>query len=286
MVDKFNEAKKYYDDVIYAPNKYIAFEPAGNLKKEDVYQSILYALKESGEARTISHSNKNTQRTPIEIYKNQLIGKLGEFATYECLKRMYPNQHVDRPDTTILGKGKWDVGDLFVVNHGSREKWQIKTTMHSYSQFLLLVTHDYDLDGKYIFNSNNSDTKIDYDKFIFQRIKYENNDDQNFLYQKIYKAKDKIINNSNPIDLIKRGFEYYLKEEPNFQYEDFHYITKKELIENIINNSHIMYKGQHFIGSAKRRPILGKTHSTKLIDTNYYVEVFDMHKAKELYSGD
>ncbi len=47
-----------------------------------------------------------------------------------------------------------------------------------------------------------------------------------------------------------------------------------------------MYKGQHFIGSAKRRPILGKTHSTKLIDTNYYVEVFDMHKAKELYSGD
>jgi len=96
---------------------------------------------------------------------------------------------------------------------------------------LLLVTHDYDLDGKYIFNSNNSDTKIDYDKFIFQRIKYENNDDQNFLYQKIYKAKDKIINNSNPIDLIKRGFEYYLKEEPNFQYEDFHYITKKNLLK-------------------------------------------------------
>lgn len=285
MANQFKTAKKYYDDVIYAPNEFILFKPVDTLKEEDVYQAILYALKESNEARTISHSNEKVQRKPIEIYKNQLIGKLGEFATYECLKRLRPNLHIDRPDTTTLGKGKWDTGDLFITNNTIKENWQIKTTMLSFSQFLLLVTHDYDLNGNYIFNSNNQ-RKISFDKFIFQRVKYDNDDFNDFLYKSIFKGRDTIINNPNPIQLIKQGFKSYLHEKPRFQYEDFHYITKEELVEGIISNLHIMYRGQHFIGSPKRIPVRGSNKATKLIDTNYYVEVSNMHEAKEFYLGD
>lgn len=74
MANQFKTAKKYYDDVIYAPNEFIPFKPIGTLKEEDVYQAILYALKESNEATKLINTNYYVEVSNMHEAKEFYLG--------------------------------------------------------------------------------------------------------------------------------------------------------------------------------------------------------------------
>lgn len=96
---------------------------------------------------------KSNKRDKSTKFKNALKGKLGEFALYKHLLSL--GHEVKYPDLTVLGKGKWDDGDLFIITKDSEgndvtKKLSVKTTYH-FSDLLLLNKDEWDMEGGYIY---------------------------------------------------------------------------------------------------------------------------------------
>ncbi len=122
-----------------------------------------------GEGRHRAHRSGGKElRTPIEIFKNTLQGKIAEIVLYNYfLDNGIKCQDVDY---SVSGKGSWDDTDLGYKNI----KISVKSAAY-FSNLLLLETKDWDTNGRYIPNINNPDVADIYDYFILVRIKPSTN---------------------------------------------------------------------------------------------------------------
>ena len=99
-----------------------------------------------------------------ELFANTFQGKIAEFVTYN---KLVSEGLVDleEPDTGVYGEGVWDDVDLEYKN----KKINIKSAAF-FSNLLLLEKKDWNSEGQYIPNINNTASQ-DYDYFLMVRIK-------------------------------------------------------------------------------------------------------------------
>ena len=118
--------------------------------------------------RTKRSATLEQPRTPIEIFKNTLQGKIAEILLYNY----FLNNGIKCKDVdySVSGKGSWDDTDLVYKNL----KISVKSAAF-YSNLLLLETKDWDTNGRYIPNIDNPDVADIYDYFILVRIKPNTN---------------------------------------------------------------------------------------------------------------
>ena len=105
---------------------------------------------------------KENGRTPQEILKNSITGKLGEFGIYEYFKSL--GYDPTYPELLIRNKkGEYDDGDMVVNNR----KINIKTAPF-FSNLLKLIANDWDENGGYRWGINGID--YSYKAFFLARI--------------------------------------------------------------------------------------------------------------------
>lgn len=286
MNEKIFKQARTYKNTVYGPQVFISFDKAGELSEEDMVKSIVYAMEECDKTNPKIHTDMTKRRSLQEIFLAQLIGKLGEFATYEAIKQSVSYSPFEEPDIHAWERGIWDKGDLIVINNKTNKKelWQIKTPVLSYSQFLLLETGDYNKLAQYI--HPNHEDPIEYDGFVFQRIRYDEDqhqkDDNNSrlsnIFEKFFEYRNKFVNNDTKREnyLVERELEKYSKQyglDLKIEYELPRLITREEFINQVIRKSHILPKGKFFTASPRYDKHKGKT---KLQDENYYIEASDM----------
>ena len=99
----------------YHPTDIVKFDKATalELKFEYIINSIIYGLNEFDKAKASQHTDKEHSRSPRMIFQEQVIGKLGEYATYSYLKNVLCYS-IKEPDITAYDHGKWDTSDLEV----------------------------------------------------------------------------------------------------------------------------------------------------------------------------
>ena len=108
------------------------------------------------------------QRSAMDIFRNTLQGKIAEGILFKVFKE---KGVVCSPiDYGIHGKGIWDDSDLEYKD----VKISIKSAAH-FSNLLLLESEDWNDDGSYKPNSNNSESTSYYDYFVLVRIKPNTN---------------------------------------------------------------------------------------------------------------
>ncbi len=273
----FQEAKRENDSVIYHPNNFVHFDGKYMLSVDEICDAITYAIEECDNTNPRVHTNSSKIRSSKEIFFDQLTGKLGEFATYEATKKINIIGRTEYPDINAMGRGAWDKGDLTVPIEGKNatENWQVKTPDLPYSQFLLLETNAYDFDGNYKYSPDGKEREESFDKFVLQRIDY---DKKSELLNNFFSHKDEFLKDKNSIkNKVSAILEKYHSSLPKVTYEIPYYISKQELKNEVIKRLHIMSRNQHFAASLKYK---GK--GTVLQDTNYYVEVSNMHNLVEM----
>jgi hypothetical protein len=109
-------------------------------------------------------------RSPEQIFKDTIRGKLGEFAVFNYL--ISKELDVEPPDIQTYPLGKWDDVDIEYKN----KKINIKTTKY-FGNLLLLESKDWDEEGNYIPNIKFSNSRYDY--FVFVRLrKIKSNDNK------------------------------------------------------------------------------------------------------------
>ena len=108
------------------------------------------------------------QRSTLDIFRNTLQGKIAEAVVHE---KLATNGILCEPiDYHVYGEGVWDDTDLDY----NGTKISIKSAAH-FSNLLLLETEDWNADGSYKPNSNNSESASYYDYFVLVRVKPNTN---------------------------------------------------------------------------------------------------------------
>ncbi|QOD60713.1 hypothetical protein H9I45_15445 [Polaribacter haliotis] len=158
-----------------------------SIEKKDLENAFNFAFEMAfgkGYHRAI-RSGGNEVRTPINIFRNTLQGKLAEIVVYNFFIK---NKFIcEKIDFSISEKGIWDDCDLIVNN----KKISIKSAAY-FSNLLLLETADWNSNGNYIPNITNKNSSNKYDYFIFVRIKpntnslFENGSEKEILRKEIY----------------------------------------------------------------------------------------------------
>lgn len=202
------------------------------IDKQFVNSSFNFAFAmvfEDGHHREHRSGGKH-YRQKGELFANTFQGKLAEFIVYNELQKAGLKQ-LTEVDVSVYGKGVWDDTDLEV---GSK-KISIKSTAF-FSNLLLLEAKDWNVEGEYIPNLNNSSNQ-NYDYFLMVRIK----PDVKQLFQ-----KEKIFY-SNEIELQK------LKDiifNQNWFF-DFGGVCSNVTIKHIISNAYFLPQNALLNGTIK-----------------------------------
>lgn len=270
----------------YHPTDIVKFDKATalELKFEYIINSIIYGLNEFDKAKASQHTDKEHSRSPRMIFQEQVIGKLGEYATCSYLKNVLCYS-IKEPDITAYDHGKWDTSDLEVpISNGKVENWQIKTAKLWYAQFLLLEKNNYTTDGKYRYSYGKS-VPFRFNIFIFQRIFYDHLIDNlgEYFFDSFKNPIWNRINSNKSFQSLSQTLTDKLSLQVSVKYEKFHFVTDREL-QNAITYHHIMYKYDKY---GKRNNFsassdCNKTNNNHLQDDNYYIQIADMHLADEL----
>ncbi|MCP2028063.1 hypothetical protein L1276_003231 [Flavobacterium sp. HSC-32F16] len=203
---------------------------------EMVYGEGFHRIKRSG-----GHLN----RTNAEIFQNTFQGKLAEIVLYENLKLQ--NIEVEVPDFSIHGKGVWDETDL----KANGKSICVKSAAF-FSNLLLLETKDWNPEGKYIPNLDNSNIDT-YDFFVLVRIK----PDIKFILKSIPQNKENL----------------WQEIENAVWFCDIPGCCSLKTIRHIIKNQYVIPKNALLNGK------------TKMDAENYYIQSGDLHDLDDLYSG-
>ncbi|OIV43467.1 hypothetical protein [Flavobacterium johnsoniae] len=193
----------------------------------------------------IKRSGGEVNRTNAEIFQNTFQGKLGEIVLYENLKLQ--NIEVEAPDFSIHGKGIWDETDL----KANGKSICVKSAAF-FSNLLLLETKDWDSDGRYIPNLDNSNIDT-YDFFVLVRIK----PDIKFILKNIGEKKENLWQ-----EIQKFDWSY-----------DIPGCCSAKTIRYIIKNQYVISKNALLNGK------------TKMDAGNYYIQSGNLHNVNRLYSG-
>lgn len=195
----------------------------------------------SGQHR--NHRSGGTyQRRNGEIFCDTFQGKISEFAIFQFFK---DKLNIAEPDLQTYGLGKWDTFD-FTING---KVISVKSTKH-YGNLLLLETKDWNFQGQYIPNNNET---IDY--VILVRINDE--------VTKLMKANRLYFS-----DNIDKRYLWNLLKDINCIFDIPGYITKEDLIY-LINNGFVIRRGEKLNGS------------TTMDAENYYCQTGDMQNIEK-----
>ncbi|PKQ65532.1 hypothetical protein BZG02_00560 [Labilibaculum filiforme] len=165
-----------------------------------------------------------------ELFANTFQGKLAEFVTYqEFVKNGFSG--LKKPDLGVYGKGIWDDADLEYRG----KKINIKSAAF-FSNLLLLEAKDWNSDGEYIPNLENSSCQ-DYDFFLLVRIKPD-------LKNRLRKQK-LFYTNEIDLDLLK---EMILGEQWSF---DFAGVCSQQTIKYIIRENYLLPQNSLLNGKIK-----------------------------------
>lgn len=196
----------------------------------------------SGQHR--NHRSGGTyQRRNGEIFCDTFQGKISEFAIFQFFK---DKLSISEPDLQTYGLGKWDTFD-FSING---KIISVKSTKH-YGNLLLLETKDWNLQGQYIPNNNET---IDY--VVLVRIKDE--------VTKLLKE-----NRLYYSDKIDKELLWNLIKDISCAFDIPGYITRENLI-CLIDNGFVIRRGEKLNGS------------TIMDADNYYCQAGDMHNIEKL----
>jgi hypothetical protein len=204
-----------------------------------------YKMVYGGGFHRPARSGGEIERTNAAIFQNTFQGKLAEIVLYENLKLQ--GVEVETPDFSIHGKGIWDQTDL----KANGKSICVKSAAF-FSNLLLLETKDWNSEGKYIPNLNNSNIDT-YDFFVLVRIK----PDIKFI------LKETLENKENLWQEIEKATWFY----------DVPGCCSEKTIRHIIKNQYVIPKNALLNAKAK-------------IDAeNYYIQSGDLHSLEDLYSG-
>ncbi|KFF04859.1 hypothetical protein [Flavobacterium reichenbachii] len=192
-----------------------------------------------------ARSGGETERTNAVIFQNTFQGKLAEIVLYENLKLQ--NIEVEFPDFSIHGKGIWDEADL----KANGKSICVKSAAF-FSNLLLLETKDWNSEGIYIPNLDNSNIDS-YDFFVLVRVK----PDIKFVLKETPESKENL----------------WQKIEKTAWYYDIPGCCSIKTIQHIIKNQYVISKNA--LLNAK----------TKMDAENYYIQSGDLHDLEDLYSG-
>lgn len=190
----------------------------------------------SGQHR--NHRSGGThQRRNGEIFCDTFQGKISEFAIFQFFK---DKLNIMEPDLQTYGLGKWDTFD-FSING---KVVSVKSTKH-FGNLLLLETKDWNLQGQYIPNNNET---IDY--VILVRIEDE--------VTKL--LKDNRLYFSDKLD---KEYLWSLIKDIKCAFDIPGYITREDLVY-LINNGFVIRRGE-------------KLNRFTIMDAeNYYCQAGDM----------
>lgn len=224
----------------------------GVLFFEDIVKcfDFAYGMSFGGKGAHRDHrSGGKVQRHLGEIFINTFQGKLAEFALYNYITLVHKID-MDPPDTEMMGLTEWDDFDMEL----GQCTISIKSTK-KYGNLLLLETKDWDMEGRYIPNSNKGHSK--YDLFILTRV--DPDGEQILRQQKLLYSDD--VNFDELKNLI-------LSERWRVNITGF--ITNEELIDDVIGMKQILPQG-------------ATLNTYTVMDAeNYYVQAGDMHEIEEL----
>ena len=227
----------------------IPFEAIGTIDPEDVQKAIDFSCDMNyGKGY---HKNKRTEgdheRTPNEIFINDIQGKLAEYAVTYCLNEY--GFEATEPDLAVYGKNEWDSVDIDC----NGKHISIKSTK-AFGQLLLLETAECDKNGCYTPNIEIPEKIAKYDYFILVRISPSCED--------LLRARKLFYGTKIPKDVIE------MLKKQKWTYSMPRYISREELI-TLIQQNFILKKGDYL-------------NNTKMDATNYYVKAYDMHKLFEI----
>ncbi|GGG35595.1 hypothetical protein [Bizionia arctica] len=216
-----------------------------DVEKHIVLQSFDFAFEMIfGSGHHRNHRSGGLHNRPKgELFANTFQGKMAEFVVYNYLtKNDFPD--IEKPDTSVSGKGIWDAYDLMYKN----KKINIKSATF-FSNLLLLECKDWNKNGEYIPNIKNTSSK-DYDYFILVRIKPD--------IKKLLQI-EKLFS----VDFVEKTKlqEVILNEK---WFYDFGGICSKKTIKHIINEHYFLPQNALLNGKIK-------------IDAdNYYIQCGDL----------
>ena len=134
----------------------LSFNKTGLIPQEKVVKAIDFAFQMATEKfhreyRTGGEHN----RSPMEVFLHTASGKLGEYAFANFMINRCDGWSVSDPDVGVYERGKWDSGDVVIVDEisGLKIKTSIKTIKH-FSNLLLLEFGDYGVsdDGSFFYS--------------------------------------------------------------------------------------------------------------------------------------
>lgn len=191
-------------------------------------------------------SGGKMNRSDAEIFQNTFQGKIAEIVLYKNL--LLQEVNVDLPDFSIHGRGIWDDADLKAAGKSICVK-----SAAFFSNLLLLETKDWDNEGKYIPNRDNSKAACVYDYFVLVRIKpdikkliAESVEDKEILWHEIQK---------------------------NSWFYDIAGCASLETVQFIIDKKYILPKNALL------------NNRIKMDAANYYIQANDLQNLEKLYSA-
>lgn len=227
------------------------FEPIYNFPQEVINKVFEFAYGMTF-GRTGEHRNHRTggqfSRRNGELFINTFQGKLAEFGLYSILHDA--GFSLDEPDLSMWELGVWDTTDLILNGW----KLNVKSTAF-FGNLLLLETHDWNDEGRYIPNLGTGNDF--YDFFILLRLSPDG--------KKIMSSNRWLY-----IDEIDRNLLLNTILQNTWKLDCPGFINHAELVE-IITGRYILPQNSFLNGK------------TKMDAENYYVQAGDMHRINELF---
>ena len=227
----------------------VPFEAMGTIDPEDVLKAVKFSHDMAyGEGYQKSKREGGShERTPNEIFINDIQGKLAEYAVTYCLNEY--GFEATEPDLAVYGKNEWDSVDIDC----NGKHISIKSTK-GFGQLLLLEQKDWDETGRYIPNIKIPNKIAEYDYHILVRISPS--------CEELLRARKLFYGTEIPEDVIE------MLKKQKWTYSMPRFITREELI-TLIEKNFVLKAGEYF-------------NKTKMDATNYYVKAYDMHKLFEI----
>lgn len=231
---------------IYFINSKVIFNPKP-VKPSIINKSFQFAYEMAfGEGHHRVHRTGGTeQRSTLDIFRNTLQGKIAEAVVHE---KLATNGILCEPvDYGVYGEGVWDDSDLDY----SGTKISIKSAAH-FSNLLLLEAEDWNKDGIYKPNNDNSEASAQYDYFVMVRI----NPSTNVLFN------DEMDSESLKTDINNQNWMY-----------DIPGCCSLNTLKHLIVNDYVLPQNAMLNGK------------TKMDATNYYIQTGSLKSIDRLISN-
>lgn len=146
------------------PNKKVKFVFQNRIIPDYIEKSHDFAYKmvfgygaQGGNNHRNYRSGGLSRRDPMTVYGDAFMGKLAEFAFYQCLNGS-GHWFVSDPDVEVYPRGQWDSGDFIIRRRydGKSFRVSLKSTK-TFGNLMLLETQDWTTDGRYIPDIGTSD---------------------------------------------------------------------------------------------------------------------------------